>query len=336
MAYEMLTRSGRNFYEITSVMQNSIRKGEYEIAGECCWELLPKYESYLRKRFLVISAEDCYGIITKEILNLCSIPGEENVVKALNLLCRSKKNRDADYFVCNLMGGNYSAEMDKDTLAKGMSDSIMAMDVREAGKYSYGLFKKNRRLLWKTLKEMARYSNPHLESEFEALYQANETVTKPTEETIFAAKAIVLLWTERDDPKELLANAETRFDGVLDSDEVRIIKPVEQCRRTAGTYPDWAYNWHTYRGKYKLRRDAIHAITNDQKLLTPLETNLFDDCTWNRDINACLLKWNPRKVSLPYDDGKMNPEDKFPGRMAEKAAAEQSNEPEQLSIFDLG
>ncbi len=335
MAYEMITRTGKSFWEVTSVMQNSIRKGEYEIAGECCWELLPKYESYLRKRFLVISAEDCFGILTKDILNLCSIPGPENVVRALNILCRAKKNRDADYFVCNLMGGEPLKDMGKEEMAKALVDSIQAMDVREAGRYSYWLFKKNRKHLWKTLKELAMLMNPDLEAEMEALHKANETVTKPTEETIFAAKAIILLWTKKDSPEGLLACPEMRFDGVLDEADVAVIKPVEDCRKWSGVYPDWAYNWHTYRGKYKLRRDAIHAITNDQKLLTPLETNLFDDCTWNRDINACLMKWNPRKVPIPYDDGKLNPEDKFTGRMKSETPKETTTKAEQLSIFDI-
>lgn len=335
MAYEMLTRTGRNFYEVTSVMQNSIRKGDYEIAGECCWELLPKYESYLRKRFLVISAEDCYGILTKDILNLCLLPGEENVVRALNVLCRAKKNRDADYFVCNLMGGDLQHEMNKEELAKGLTDSIMAMDVRRAGEYSYGLFKKNRKHLWKTLKEIARCTKPFLEAEFEALDKANETVTKPTEETIFAAKAIVLLWTKKTGPEQYLACPEMRLDGAMEAEGVRIIKPVDQCGRTTGVFPDWAYNWHTYRGKYKLRRDAIHAIANDQKLLTPLEENLFDDCSWNQDINACLTKWNPRGVQIPYDDGKLLPEEKFPGRVEKPDTGVDGSEAEQMSMFDL-
>ena len=77
LAYQMLTRTGLSFWEVTSAMQNSIRKGDYEIAGFCLWELLPQYTPYLRKRLLVISAEDCYGVITKEILNLCESKKEQ-------------------------------------------------------------------------------------------------------------------------------------------------------------------------------------------------------------------------------------------------------------------
>ena len=104
LGYEMKpTRNGRNFYEVTSAMQNAIRKGDYEVAGYAMWELLPEYLGYLRKRLLVISAEDCFGVITKEILALCDIGTEDAMEKALALICLAKKNRDADYFVCNLM-----------------------------------------------------------------------------------------------------------------------------------------------------------------------------------------------------------------------------------------
>ena len=93
----MLTRTGLSFWEVTSAMQNSIRKGDYEIAGFCLWELLPQYTPYLRKRLLVISAEDCYGVITKEILNLCEIGTEKSLTDAVNLLCKAKKKNVCHY-----------------------------------------------------------------------------------------------------------------------------------------------------------------------------------------------------------------------------------------------
>ena len=84
LAFQMLTRTNRSFWEVTSVMQNSIRKGDYELAGHCAWELFPGYTPYLRKRFLVISAEDCFGVITKEIVALSEIgddPGTRSDVR---------------------------------------------------------------------------------------------------------------------------------------------------------------------------------------------------------------------------------------------------------------
>ncbi len=311
MGYQMLTRTGRSFWEVTSAMQNAIRKGDYDVAGYSMWELLPEYKSYLRKRLLVISAEDCFGVLTKEILALCDIGDEESLTKALALLCLAKKNRDADYFVCNLMLNDNPTGADKDTLASELYSAIREKDVVKAGRYCIEFFKKNRKALWNLLHDMARMSYPHLEAEFLALKQANDRMTKPTEETIFVAKAIVLMWTCRDTKEGVLAYPAMKFDGVLDAEDIPVDKSLEECPKIEGLFPEWAYNWHTYHGKYKLGRDAVHAITNDQRLLTPLEENLFDDCTWNHDINICLQKHNPNRYSLPYDDGKIEPGVKY-------------------------
>lgn len=312
MAYEMKTRSGRNFYEVTSAMQNAIRKGDYDVAGFAMWELLPGYTPYLRKRLLVISAEDCYGILTKDIMALCDIEGEDRMAKTLALLCAAKKNRDADYFVCNLMIPTNTAGLHKDDLAKTLHRSIREMDVVTAGWCSYALFKKNRKGLWKVLLESTRVYYPELFDEIWALKTANDRVSKPSEETIFAAKAIVLMWTVMQKGADnVLADPALDFYSVVNPEDIVAPKTLDECPKISGMFPDWAYNWHTTYGKYKLHRDAVHAIANDQQLLTPLEVNLFDDCSWNRDINACLEKWNPNRYCIPYDDGKVQPEVKY-------------------------
>ena len=311
MAYELLTRTGRSFWEVTSAMQNAIRKGDYNIASYALWELLPQYESYLRKRLLVISAEDCYGIITKEILVLCSRGGEEALSKALSLLCLCKKNRDADYFVCNLMFGDYREDEDKTSVSQKLFRAIRNMDVYETGRLTSLMFQRDRKKLWEILKTMAKAYYPYLDQEVMALYEANQAMTKPAEETIFVAKAICLFWTKREHDWEYLGYEGMTYSAPMPYGAIPIIKPVEECMKIEGNFPEWCYNWHTTYGKYKLRRDAVHAITNDQRLLTPLEVNLFDDCTWNRDLNACLLKHNPRGYKLPYDDHLIDPATKY-------------------------
>ena len=299
LAFQMLTRTNRSFWEVTSVMQNSIRKGDYELAGHCLWELLPGYTPYLRKRFLVISAEDCFGVITKAL------------TQALALMCAAKKNRDADYFVCNLMFCPKPTGMTKDDLAKELHRAIRKREVVKAGRLAAELFKKNRKEFWKMLTQTAEVFYPHLLDEVVALNRANDMVSKPSEETIFVAKAIVLMWTEKEPREGVLGWEGMDFFHLLDPDTIPVPKPVEECQRVNGLFPEWAYNWHTSYGKYQLRRDAVHAIQNDQKILTPLEENLFDDCTWNRDINICLQKHNPNRYQLPFDDGKRKPEEKY-------------------------
>lgn len=296
---------------MTSAMQNAIRKGDYDVAGYAMWELLPQYTPYLRKRLLVISAEDCFGVITKEVAALCDIGDEESLTRVLSLLCMAKKNRDADYFVCNLMTLNNPTNSTKEMLSQELFSAIRKMDVVKAGEYSMELFKKNRKFLWKLLKDMTVMYYPHLFAEVEALCKANETVTKPSEETIFVAKAIVLMWTCKEPVERILGYEAMDFDNLLNTTDIPVPYRLDDCKKINGLFPEWAYNWHTYHGKYKLGRDAVHAIENDQRLLTPLEENLFDDCSWNRDINACLLKHNPNNYRLPFDDGKRNPGEKY-------------------------
>lgn len=313
-------------------MQNAIRKGDYEVAGYAMWELLPEYTPYLRKRLLVISAEDCFGVITKEILKLCEIGDEYSLTRALALLCVAKKNRDADYFVCNLMSTANPTGADKTELGRMLTTSIRNKDVISAGRFSAEIFKKNRKYMWQVLNNYAGSYLPHLVSEFEALAASNERMSKPTEETIFMAKAIILAWTCKEPKERILAFEAMTFGNTIEPTLIPVIKRLDECERIKGFFPDWSYNWHTYHGKYDLKRDAVHAIENDQRLLTPLEENLFDDCSWNRDINACLLKHNPRHRPIPYDDGKRKPEEKFGGP---KEELYRNPEAEQMNLFSL-
>lgn len=116
MRYQLLTRNGYDFYEIASLLQKAIRRGDYQKAGFAAHELIDKYRKYLWKRLLIISAEDCYGIVTKEIIGLKCADDETGgkeyifIAKAICLLCESKKNRDACYVACNFMNENVNLE----------------------------------------------------------------------------------------------------------------------------------------------------------------------------------------------------------------------------------
>lgn len=115
MAYDLTTRNGHNFYDIASLMQKAIRRSNPNLAGYAAYELFGKYHTYLWKRLVVVSAEDCWGIMTKEIIALKLADDFHNkgrkgydkdplfVAKAITLLCMAKKNRDACYVACNFM-----------------------------------------------------------------------------------------------------------------------------------------------------------------------------------------------------------------------------------------
>lgn len=105
---DLITQRGYDFYEVASCLQKSIRRGDVKLAGYMALELFPRYSEYCWKRLLTISAEDCYGIITKEIKALYDSfqvinknnKGEKKgrvfISKAVILLCGAKHSRDAD------------------------------------------------------------------------------------------------------------------------------------------------------------------------------------------------------------------------------------------------
>ena len=115
MAYNLTTRHGHNMYDMASMMQKSIRRCDLEKASYAAYELYGNYAQYMWRRLLVISAEDCYGIMTKEIVALKIADDIANknrkgyekdaifVAKAVYLLCMARKNRDACYVACNFM-----------------------------------------------------------------------------------------------------------------------------------------------------------------------------------------------------------------------------------------
>lgn len=122
MAYESVTRSGHNLFDMASLLQKAIRRGDIEKAGYAAYELFGQYHTYLWKRLYVCSAEDCYGIMTKEIVGLKIADDYVNgskkgydkdplfVAKAITLLCLARKNRDGCYVACNFMSA--AAQLD--------------------------------------------------------------------------------------------------------------------------------------------------------------------------------------------------------------------------------
>jgi len=111
-SYALLTKNGHSFQDMATMLQSAIRRCDVQRAGYAANELFYKFRGYLWRRLLIISAEDCFGIITKEIIALKQAEEamtDKNkdetifISKAITLLCYARKNEDADYFACNLM-----------------------------------------------------------------------------------------------------------------------------------------------------------------------------------------------------------------------------------------
>lgn len=118
MGYMPTTKNGHNMYDMASMLQKAIRRCDFARAGYAAYELFGNYHTFLWKRMIVTSAEDCYGIMTKEIIALKQADDEVNkgkkgydrdplfVAKAITLLCMARKNRDACYVACNFMSAS--------------------------------------------------------------------------------------------------------------------------------------------------------------------------------------------------------------------------------------
>lgn len=112
MGYKLSTTRGYEFGAVTSALQKAIRRGDARLGGYWAVELFESgYGDYAWRRLLTISAEDCWGIITKEVEALRSgylavnqrrkkgeLPkGRIFIAKAVILLAQAKKSRDADH-----------------------------------------------------------------------------------------------------------------------------------------------------------------------------------------------------------------------------------------------
>jgi replication-associated recombination protein RarA len=100
-----------DFFEVSSAMQKAIRRGDAKIAGYFAHELIASnFWEYVWRRLLTISAEDVFEPVTQEVLalyqgwkivnNKKEKKGRIFISKAVLLLCRAVKSRDADHLQC--------------------------------------------------------------------------------------------------------------------------------------------------------------------------------------------------------------------------------------------
>lgn len=142
--FKMITKSGHDFYVVSSLLQKAIRRGDYKRAGYACNELYEKYSSYVWNRLIVISAEDCKAPVTKEIIALREADeminkkkkGEDRtkifVGKALVILLECFKGRDADYMASCMMR-EINPEMRSDPAFNQDWDSLNCNYVKPEG-----------------------------------------------------------------------------------------------------------------------------------------------------------------------------------------------------------
>lgn len=146
-------------------------------------ELFPRYSEYCWKRLLTISAEDCYGVITKEIYALYEsfhiinrgkkgdeLKGRIFISKAVILLCMHKHNRDADLLSNYIYDKKY--DISDDEIEK------MFEEIRNEGKidipeYVYDVHTRKGKMMGKTKKDFFREEEENLAYKQMSLFDMN-------------------------------------------------------------------------------------------------------------------------------------------------------------------
>jgi len=128
--FELKTKNGYLLSEVVSALQKSIRRADAKTAGYFALEMFHSgYWKYVWKRLYTVSAEDCHGIITKEIHALFNgfllINGSKNytrgrifISKAVIILCQCKKSRDADHLQNLLYDQNIPTKQEIESFLK--------------------------------------------------------------------------------------------------------------------------------------------------------------------------------------------------------------------------
>jgi len=67
---ELFTKNGRDFDEVASRLQKSLRRSDLVMASRSVNELLPRHANDCRNRLMTVSAEDCADMVTGQIVAL--------------------------------------------------------------------------------------------------------------------------------------------------------------------------------------------------------------------------------------------------------------------------
>lgn len=330
MGYKMFTKSGKNFFEVASLIQKAVRRADYNRAGWCANELFEKYQQYLWRKLFIISAEDCFGAVTGKVLELYHAsqanPASAKVLAsmAVIVLCQCRKNKDADYFGCNYMHSE-KAVPDKslkayvqedrdgcieclpgfradvkytnnghtyDDVRAALSKAILNREYAKAGYVANDLYETDMDELYDCLSDISFYDlGGVMTSEINSIRQADSL--QKEREKIFPGKAIVLL----------LRQTLPYEPGFFEWDWEKAAKPIpiegfdgfnmEECFLPNDEMPDWVFSWHTSKGK-AMGRDCVDSIIDDQFALNPLQESLFDWYDWKYHIDHALSRHNPK------------------------------------------
>jgi len=296
--YELKTRNQHNMFDISSMIQKSLRRGLVEHALYAAVEMAGKYRSYLWKRLFVVSAEDCNDLVTGRVLSLYERDkrkADDNAIaEAVCLLAATRKNRDADYFACNILNSRDRRELriaesheattqyptknghDLYDTVEVMKRAFEDLDIEGIGYTANEIGVRYKKYLWNVL--LSEYSgkcSPNLAMELNSLKKVDfEQIGEKNETPLYLAKGIVLLlkeWKGYDLIDMRNAKVETR--------------PLDSGPRHMRV-PDYVYDCHTVIGR-KRGKTKRQFVVEEQASLRPFVKGMFDGCSWERFFELC-------------------------------------------------
>ena len=299
MANALYTKNGHNMFEVSSLIQKAIRRSNKDYACYAANELAPRFRKYLWKRLLCVSAEDCYDLVTNKIVALKQADDAQSwqdksplfIEKALGILLATRKNRDADYFACNLLNSRDRIELPKDEyvgsnagcytknghdmfLVAGLLErAIIGKDDIRAGYLANELMVRYREFLWKRFLMIAGNLNYQaVTAEIVALKKADDMQPGSSpKSSIFVAKAVTVL----------LKVVKYGYCGFYANDFPYPATCLKDYDNRYMSIPDYVFDCHTHKGKQrgKTKKEFIIA---EQSALTPYKEGEYDQCGWDR------------------------------------------------------
>lgn len=299
MAGTLYTKNGHNMFEVSSLIQKAIRRSNKDYACYAANELAPRFRNYLWKRLLCVSAEDCYDLVTNRIVALKQADDSQGwqqksplfIEKALSILLTARKNRDADFFACNLLNSRDRIEFDKDEYVGSnagcytknghdmflvswlLERAIRSNDDVKAGYLANELMVRYREFLWRRLIAISSEINfQPVTSEILGLKKADDMQpTTSPKSSIFVAKAVTVLLKV------------VKYGGCdfCDKDFAYPVIHLKDYDSKHMIIPDYVFDCHTHRGK-KMGKTKKEFIVAEQTALTPCKQGEYDRLSWDR------------------------------------------------------
>ena len=299
MTNSLYTQHWHNMFEVSSLIQKAIRRSNKDYACYAANELAPRFRNYLWKRLLCVSAEDGYDLVTNKIVALKQADDAQSrqsksplfIEKALGILLATRKNRDADYFACNLLNSRDRIEFPKDEyvgdnagcytknghdmfLVAGLLErAITGKDDVMAGYLANELMVRYREFLWKRIVSITSNLNyQSVTNEIVALKKADDMQpTTSPKSSIFVAKAVTIL----------LKVVKYGCCDFYVNDLAYPIVHLKDYDNRHMVIPDYVFDCHTRRGK-KMGKTKREFIAAEQAALTPCKEGEYDKCGWDR------------------------------------------------------